>query len=163
MSQTLTTDTVERVIPASPELLYDIMSDVTRMPEMSPEIVKCTWVGGANGPRVGARFRAINRLDWFTWPNWPVVIAATPGREFAVSRTEPFFGTLEWRYVFEPEGAATRVIESYTVTRPLTRFAWFLLERGKGITDRAADLRTGMHTTLERLADITAREQLQRH
>lgn len=92
MSQTLTTDTVERVIPASPDLLYDIIADVTRMPEMSPEIVSCTWVRGATGPRVGARFRSINRMRWFRWPNWPVVIAATPGREFAVRRTEPFFG-----------------------------------------------------------------------
>lgn len=162
MPQTLTTDTVERVIPASPELLYDIIADVTRMPEMSPEIVSCTWVGGASGPKVGARFRSINRMRWFRWPNWPVVIAATPGREFAVRRTEPFFGTLEWRYRFEPEGDATRVVESYTVTRPLTRLAWFLLERGMGITDRAADMRSGMHSTLQRLADLAAQEQLRR-
>jgi len=60
MRQNLTTDTVERHIEASPELLYDIVSDVTRTPELSPEIVKCTWVKGTTGPEVGARFRAIN-------------------------------------------------------------------------------------------------------
>lgn len=161
MPQTLTADTVERVIPAPPEVLYDIIADVTRMPELSPEIRSCTWVGGATGPAVGARFRAINKIDWMTWPNWPVVITATRGREFAVSRTEPFFGTLEWRYRFETEGPHTRVIESYTVTRPLTRFAWFLLERVKGITDRAADIRSGMLITLDRLAETAARGQLQ--
>ena len=81
MRQDLTTDTVERYIEASPELLYDIVSDVTRTPELSPEIVKCTWVKGATGPAVGARFRAINFVGrGRTWRNWPIVITADRGR-----------------------------------------------------------------------------------
>lgn len=153
MGQILTTDTVERTINATPEALYDIISDVTRMPELSPEIRKCTWVKGATGPAVGARFRAINTLGGLnTWPNWPVVLTADRGREFAVSRTEPLFGTLEWRYRFIPEGGGTRVIESYTVTKPLTKTAYFLLRLGD--KDRAGTMRQGMATTLDRLADL---------
>lgn len=160
MTQTLTSDTVERVIDASPELLYDIVSDVTRTPELSPEILRCTWVRGATGPVVGARFRAINTLgQGRNWPNWPVVITADPGREFAVSRTEPLAGALEWRYVFVPEGTKTRVIESYTVTRPLTRLFYWMLEHRMGVTDRAGDLRAGMTTTLERLAAVAEQQQ----
>lgn len=111
------------------------------------------WVKGATGPAVGARFRAINTLGWTTWPNWPVVLTADPGREFAISRTEPLFGTLEWRYRFLPDGEGTRVIESYTVTKPLTKAAYFLLRLG-GDSDRAGTMRKGMVTTLERLADL---------
>ncbi|SDC05500.1 Polyketide cyclase / dehydrase and lipid transport [Raineyella antarctica] len=159
MSQILTSDTVERTIQASPGVLYAIVSDVTRTPELSPEIKRCRWVRGATGPQVGARFVALNTLGgWKTWPNFPVVIAADPGREFAISRTEPLFGTLEWSYRFVPEGTATRVVESYTVTRPLTRAAYVLL-RLSGSADRAAELRTGMTTTLERLAQVAEREQ----
>lgn len=159
MTQELTTDAVERVIDAPPELLYDIVSDVTRTPELSPEILRCTWVGGATGPVVGARFRAINTLGrGRTWPNWPVVITADPGREFAISRTEPLAGTLEWRYRFVPEGAKTRVIESYTVTRPITRIFYLQLEHVARVKDRAGDLRRGMNTTLERLATIAEKE-----
>ncbi len=160
MTQTLTTDTVERVIDASPQLLYDIVSDVTRTPELSPEIKRCTWVRGATKPAVGARFKAVNTLGrGRSWPNWPVVITADPGREFAVSRTEPLAGTLDWRYRFIPEGAQTRVIESYTVTKPLTRLFYFMLEHVMRVKNRAGDLRTGMTTTLERLATVAEQEQ----
>lgn len=154
MGTILTTDTVERTIRATPEALYDIVSDVTRLPELSPEIRSATWVRGATGPAVGARFRAVNTLGGpIIWPNWPVVLVADPGREFTISRTEPLFGTLEWQYRFEPEGEGTRVLESYTVTKPLTSTAYFLL-RLMGESDRAATLRRGMGETLERLAAV---------
>lgn len=160
MTQSLTTDTVERLIDAPPQLLYDIVSDVTRTPELSPEILRCTWVGGATRPAVGARFKAVNTLGHGrNWPNWPVVIAADPGREFAISRTEPLAGTLEWRYRFVPEGTLTRVIESYTVTRPPTRLFYLMLEHLMRVKDRAGDLRAGMTTTLERLAVVAEQEQ----
>ena len=161
MRQNLTTDTVERYIEASPELLYDIVSDVTRTPELSPEIVKCTWVKGATGPAVGARFRAINSVGrGRTWPNWPIVTTADRGREFAFSRTEPFAGTLEWRYRFIPEGTGTKVVESYTVTKPITLIGWFLIDTLSGLKDRAADLRRGMTATLDKLAAIAERDHV---
>ena len=47
MRQELTTDTVSRYIEASPQALYALVSDVTRTPEYSPEVVKCTWKKGA--------------------------------------------------------------------------------------------------------------------
>lgn len=155
MRQNLTTDTVERFIEASPEMLYDIVSDVTRTPELSPEIVKCTWVRGATGPAVGARFKAINSAGRGPdWPNWPVVLRADRGKEFTFSRTEPLGGTLEWRYQFIPEGTGTKVIESYTVTKPIARMGWFLIGTVSGLKDRAGDLRAGMSSTLNRLAAI---------
>ena len=61
MRQELTTDTVERYIEASPEALYDLIADVTRTPERTPDIVRCEWLDGATGPAVGARFKAINK------------------------------------------------------------------------------------------------------
>lgn len=45
----------------------------------------------------------------------------------------------------------------YTVTRPLTRVAWFILEKLIGSTDRAGELRSGMATTLGRLAELAER------
>lgn len=160
MRQNLNTDTVERYIEAAPEVLYDIVSDVTRTPELSPEVVKCTWVKGATGPAVGARFRAINSAGRGPdWPNWPIVITADRGREFAFSRTEPFAGTLEWRYRFVPEGSGTKVVESYTVTRPVTLIGWFLIGSVSGLKDRAGDLRRGMTQTLDRLAVIAEKQQ----
>lgn len=155
MRQELTTDSLSRTIHAPPLALYEIISDVTRTPELSPEIVRCTWLHGATGPVVGARFRAINKAGRGpSWPNKPVVITADPGREFAFARTEPFAGTIEWRYEFEPDGEGTRVTESYTVTKQLNIIGWFIIDTLYGLKDRRSDLRAGMQRTLEQLANI---------
>jgi hypothetical protein len=156
MRQELTTDSVTRHIDASPSKLYDIVSDVTRQHETSPEIVSCVWIKGATGPKVGARFKAVNRAGRGpNWPNKPVVVTADPGREFAFARTEAFAGTVEWRYVFEPEGTGTRVTESYAVTKELTIVGWFIIDTLYGLKNRRADLRTGMEAALARLAEIS--------
>ena len=152
--QTLDRDEVSAHIEAPPESLYDIIADVTRMPELSPEIVRCEWLDGATGALPGVRFKARNKVSRGpSWTNKPVVTVADRGREIAWARTEPFAGTVEWRYRFEPEGSGTRVTESYEVTRPLTRVGWFISERF-GERDRRTALRQGMERTLERLQAV---------
>jgi hypothetical protein len=128
---------------------------VTRTPEYAPEIKKCTWIGGATGPAVGARFNAINSAGRGPdWPNKPVVVAAEPARVFAFARTEPFAGTVEWRYTFTPESTGTRVVESYHVTKPLSIIGWFIIGTLYGLKDRQTDLRTNMTASLDRIAAI---------
>jgi hypothetical protein len=155
MRQELTNDEVSRYIEASPAALYDVISDVTRTPELTPDIVACVWLDGATGPAVGARFKATNSQG--RGPNWnnkPVVVAADAGREFAFDRTERFAGTVRWRYRFEPEGNGTRVFESYEVTNELTIVGWFIIGTLYGMKDRRSDLHDSMLATLDRLADI---------
>ena len=156
MKQQLTTDSVERHIAATPEALYAFISDVTRTPELSPEVVDCEWLDGATGPAVGARFRAKNNVGRGpAWHNKPVVTVADPGREFAFARTEVGGGTVEWRYQFIPDGSGTRVVESYEVTKKVNLFGWFIIDTLYGLKDRQSDLRTGMSQTLDRLAALT--------
>lgn len=158
--QTLDRDEVSAYIDAAPDDVYALVSDVTRTPEFSPEVQRCTWLDGATGPAVGARFEAVNKVSRGpSWKNRPVITAAEPGRLFAFARTEPFSGTVEWRYRFEPEGAGTRVTESYEVTRQLTRVGWFIIGHIFGGKDRRAELRAGMETTLQRLAAAAERRQ----
>lgn len=155
MRQELTSDTVERYIQASPEDLYGLVADVTRTPELSPEVTACEWLDGATGPAEGVRFRARNHAGRGPgWHNTPVIIVADPGREFAFSRTEKGAGTIVWRYVFTPQGTGTRVTESYAVTTPVTLFGWFIIGVVYGNKDRRSDLRRGMTQTLERLATL---------
>lgn len=97
--QSLDRDQVSMHINASPEQVYQVVADVTRTPELSPEILRCSWLDGASGAAVGARFEAVNKAGRGpAWKNRPVVVAADPGREFAFSRTEKFSGTITWRY-----------------------------------------------------------------
>jgi hypothetical protein len=150
--QTLDRDEVSTVVAADPADVYALVSDVTRTPEFSPEVVRCTWLDGATGPAVGARFEAVNAAAaGRSWRNRPVVTVADPGREFAFSRTEPFAGTIVWRYRLDPVQGGTRVTESYTVERPVSRLGWFAIERIFRGGVRREVLRDGMRTTLERM------------
>ena len=159
MIQDLDHDSVSLRMRATPEELYAIVSDVTRTPEFSPEIVECTWLDGATGPAVGARFKARNKMpNRPAFSNKPVVTVADPGREFAFARTEPLGGTVEWTYRFEPDGDGTLVTESYRVTKPVHPIGWFIIGVLFARKDRRTDLRTGMEQTLERMRAVVERQ-----
>lgn len=158
MIQQLDHDRVSLHIAAPAATLYPLVADVTRTPEFSPEIVECRWLDGATGPVVGARFKARNKMpNRPTFSNKPVVTVVDPDTAFAFARTEPFGGTVEWRYDFTPDGDGTLVTESYTVTKPVSRFGWFIIGTLFGRKDRRTDLRDGMNRTLQRLRDVAER------
>jgi hypothetical protein len=158
--QDLDRDQLSMFMGATPETVYALVSDVTRTPDFSPEVIRCSWLGGATGPAVGARFKARNKVQRGPgWNNKPVVTVADPGREFAFTRTEIGGGTMLWQYRFDAEDAGTRVTESYEVVRPMTAFMWFVIERVCGRHDRRSDLRQGMQQTLERVRAVAESQQ----
>jgi hypothetical protein len=53
-------------VARSPETLYDMISDVSRMGEWSPVCTACWWDDG-DGPRPGAWFTGRNELPERTW------------------------------------------------------------------------------------------------
>lgn len=157
--QTLDHDEVSVVVAARPEVVYALVADVTRTPEFSPEVTSVRWLDGATGPSVGARFEAVNTAaSGKSWKNRPVVTVAEPGREFAFTRTEPFAGTIAWRYRLEPVQGGTRVTESYAVERPVSRLGWFAIEKVYRGGIRREVLRDGMRRTLERLREVLERD-----
>jgi hypothetical protein len=99
------------VVVACPAgLLYEMVSNVTRMGEWSPVCKACWWDDGG-GPRVGAWFTGRNELPGQTWETRCQVVAAEPGREFAfVAR-----GSVRWGYRFDPAGSGTLVTESWEI------------------------------------------------
>jgi hypothetical protein len=70
-------------IDAPPLTVYQLVSDITRMGDWSPECYRRGWLDGATGATLGARFRRHNRLGGYRWQRTAVVTAADPGREFA--------------------------------------------------------------------------------
>jgi hypothetical protein len=97
------------VVARSPEELYDMVSDVTRMGEWSPVCKACWWEEG-DGARVGATFTGRNELPDRTWETRSEVVAADPGREFAF--VVQMTGT-RWGYTFSPVEDGTRLTESW--------------------------------------------------
>lgn len=59
--QTLDRDEVSAYVAAPPDQVYAVIADVTRTPELSPEVTACRWLDGAVGAAPGARFEATNR------------------------------------------------------------------------------------------------------
>ena len=152
MSKRIAHDAVSTEIAASPDTVYRLVSDVTRMGQWSPECVRCTWANGAAGPAVGARFKAKNKgRRGPAWYNTPTVTVADPGREFAFNRSGPGIGSYTWRYVLESTATGTRLTESFDAERPLGSAMSWITEKWTGSSDRDADLRTGMTTTVARI------------
>lgn len=145
-------DAVSVDIAASPDEIYALVSDITRMGEWSPECIRCSWAKGATGPEVGARFKAKNKgRRGPAWFNLPKVTAAEPGREFAFNRSGPGIGSYTWRYTLEPLPTGTRLTESFDAERPLGPVMTWMTMKWTGSADRDADLHTGMVTTLDRI------------
>src|SRR5438552_16307762 len=130
-------------VSASPEKLYDMVSDVTRIPEWSPECVSCRWIGGAAGPTVGARFKGTNKRSFIRWSTKPKVVAADPAREFAFETVTRGPST-RWTYRFEPTAdGGTDLIESFEMLEDESAVLRFMERRVMGITDRQAHLERG--------------------
>ena len=139
-------------VSAPAEKVYDLVSDVTRIPEWSPECVRCEWIGGATGPAVGAHFKGTNKRSFIRWSTKPRVVAAEPGQEFAfVANAIPVGDTTKWTYRFEPSpSGGTDVTESFEIVHDVPRYI-VLGEKIMGIKDRKADLEANMQQTLERI------------
>jgi hypothetical protein len=145
-------DAVSIDIAAEPDAVYELVSDITRMGDWSPECYHCAWTKGATGPEVGARFKAKNKggrgPSWF---NTPTVTTAEPGREFAFNRSGPGIGSYTFRYTFEPTPAGTKLTESFDAERPLGKAMTWITMKWTGSADRDVDLHDGMLTTLTRI------------
>ncbi len=152
--QRLTRDEVRRHVAVAPAKLYDLVSDVTRTPLWSPEVIDCRWLDGATGPAVGARFAARNRRRWLRWSNEPVVEVADPGQEFTVTRTERGGGTIRWSFRMRPAGAGTELTESYEVVRPVPVGLHLVLRVLFGVRDLRADLHANLVASLDRIARL---------
>ena len=141
---------MQRTIRAEADELYDLVSDLPRMGEWSPENTGGTWVNGAEGPVVGARFKGSNRSGRFRWHTDVKVTIARPGEEFAFDVTLGPFKIANWRYSFERDGNKTMVVETWTDHRvPVVGTIGSLFI---GVRDRPGRNRENMEATLAKLA-----------
>ncbi|HEV3226173.1 MAG TPA: SRPBCC family protein [Acidimicrobiales bacterium] len=141
-------------VEAPPEKVYELVTDVRRMGEWSPECRSCEWLDGATEPAVGARFRGSNRNGFARWSTKPRVVAADEGREFAFVVDFRKQDTTKWRYRFEPDGTGTKVIESFEMMHDMPGVIVFLEKQVMRVKDRRADLVRNMEATLERIKAV---------
>jgi uncharacterized protein YndB with AHSA1/START domain len=143
------TVSVSREIAAPPERLWALVTDLAEMGRWSPENTGGTWIGGATGPSLGARFRGTNRRGLHRWSTLAVVVQWEPTTSFAFDVSAVGFPVARWEYRFEATERGCRVTETFTDRRG--RLIRMLGRPVSGVGDRAAHNRAGMETTLARL------------
>lgn len=136
-------------IAADPSALYDLVSDLSRMGEWSPEATGGRWVGGATGAAVGAKFRGHNSSGWRRWSTSSEVTTADRGKRLAFQVRFGPVPVSRWTYEFEPVGEGTRVTERWVDLRP----TWMdLVSRPvMGVNDRPGHNQRNIEATLTAL------------
>jgi ribosome-associated toxin RatA of RatAB toxin-antitoxin module len=140
------------IVPATPEAVYDLVSDVTRTGEWSPQCRACWWDEG-NTARVGAWFTGRNEVPGRTWETRSQVIAADRGREFA---WEVGQGYVRWAFTMEPAGEGTRLTESWEFLPAGIAFSHERYGEAaeRQIADRTRAAHEGIPATLEAIRRI---------
>jgi hypothetical protein len=118
---------VELLIRASPDRVYDAVADVTAVGDRSLECRRCDWLPGSKPGSVGARFKGRNRASVVArWSRVCEVTIAEPGKAFAF-RTVPETidisrrDSTTWGYRLLPDSSGTLITHYYEMTRPPLR------------------------------------------
>ncbi|WP_055491146.1 SRPBCC family protein [Streptomyces sp. TP-A0356] len=101
---------VKTWIGATPERVWQLVSDVELMPSMSEELRSVEWLDGVTRPAVGARFVGRSRHESFgEWATTSHVIECEPGRAFAWAVEDPDRPSAVWRFRLEPKDGGTEL------------------------------------------------------
>ncbi len=123
-------------IAASPQRVFELVSDLPGMGRFSPENAGGRWLGGATGPAVGVGFRGQNRRGLHRWSTRCTVTRCEPGRAFAFAVSSMGLPVADWAYAIEPDGDGSRLTETWTDRRGgLITLAGRLVS---GVVDRSA-------------------------
>jgi hypothetical protein len=144
----------ERVIPATPEAIFDLLADASRHPDIdgSGAVVKVKE-GGPDRLYLGATFGMSMHMGiGYSMVN--TVIEFEENQRIAwQTRISGFMGTFVggriWRYELEPVDGGTRVCESWDISQDHQRP---FLKMGKV----AVATRSAMEKTLVRIEELTA-------
>ncbi|WP_340539015.1 SRPBCC family protein [Nocardioides sp. GXZ039] len=134
--------------------VWDLVSDVTRIGEFSPETFEAKWTRGSTGPEVGAYFAGHVKRNGVGPTYWSPcrVTVCEPERVFEFSVGTDKMTVNNWGYRLEPDadGSGTTITEYFRLEPSLpTRLYWLLLGRLRGRTNEK-----GMRTTLERMKAV---------
>lgn len=137
---------------APPAQVWDLVSDVTRIGEFSPETFEARWRRGSDGPAVGARFAGHVKRNGVGPTYWSActVTVCEPERRFEFSVGTEQVAVNNWGYRLEPRDGGTLVTEYYRLEPKLPlRLYWLLLGRLRGRTNT-----NGMTITLRRMKEV---------
>jgi len=133
-------------VAASPESVWAVVSEVTRMPEWSPELRRLYVLGGTKRG-VGTQLLGINRRGFAVWPTVSKVVRFEENRAVAWKTRE---SGATWTYELQPTEGGTRLtgrrdLDEFT---PLTKLAAPVIG---GAVGHDHELAAGIAATLEKI------------
>ncbi|MFE3757751.1 SRPBCC family protein [Nocardia tengchongensis] len=142
----------ETNIEASPQLVYQLISEVDKASRWAVECVRNEWLGGADGPRVGAQFKGFNRRGFFRWSTVATITDAEPGRRFAFDVVSSGVPISRWSYELAETPQGCVVTERAWERRP----GWMKILSffAAGVWDRPARNKSNIEQSLERLKKV---------
>lgn len=104
-------------IDCAPAVAYAVVSDVTRIGELSPVCRSAAWDDPATAGTAGAWFTGHNVIGDITWDTHCQVVVAEPDREFTFVNhgRNGDMELVRWGFTFEPDGDATKATETWQV------------------------------------------------
>lgn len=86
-------------IDAAPDTVWELVSDIHLMPQLSSELQEVTWLDGATGPAIGRRFAGRNRHQAIgEWKSVSTIVEADAPTCFAWAVGDPEFPSSLWRF-----------------------------------------------------------------
>ena len=138
----------ETTIAAAPADVWAVLTDLKRMPDLSPELVRMVPLT-PGGLKVGQQYLGLNRRKAVVWPTRNVVATLEPERVLAWDTKS---SGARWIYELSADGAGTRVVHRRPVPAKLTALSRaFAPAFLGGSIEHADELEAGMAQTLARL------------
>ena len=139
-----------RRISATPQEVWEIISDLESMGNLSPENSGGRWGKGVTGVEKGAIFRGKNKNGFRQWSTKVLITECEPPKNLSFSLRVGGKDWCEWSYQIDAVEDGCVVTESWTDmrTKLQEKIGW-LVSR---VSDRASHNLKNMEATLENLA-----------
>lgn len=140
-------------VSASPAAVFAYLTDLERLPGLSPENQRCEYLGDSSRIEVGARFRGHNKAGAYEWHADCEVVTHEPDHEFAYVVPPDFDAATTWTYTISPDADGNGCTVTETFHAPLLELPE--LYPGK-IEGRRDNLERACETTMENLRSAFA-------
>jgi hypothetical protein len=156
----LPTTDVESYIDARPDLVWDLVTDIELIAEISSELTRVEWQDGADSPCVGAVFVGHNfHTAMGEWRTTSFVIECDQPRVFAWAVTDVVNPSSIWRFTLRPDGAGT-VLNQWAQIGPGRSGLNYAIDampdkEERIIARRLVEFRAGMTANLARIKELS--------
>lgn len=142
-------------VPATPEQVWAVLTDVTRIGEWSHECHTAQWLGGAEAAAIGAQFLGHNEFRTNKWSKTCTITDVQPVRRFVYETSSSFKdpGATRWTFTLEPTASGCHLTQSFQIIKLAKIAEWIMAKKVPEHVDRSQAL----HEDLERLSSLATK------